>query len=124
MMSAELPFCQTRTPVTFTQLSDCVSVMSSCTWQSGTIMSRLRASAAGPTPSASVLASLAARITPGTALNLFVGKKPGRVVDWTASGASSLKRSRSAAKGVVSVAGKLSQSRSTLASRGGSPGSG
>ena len=62
-------------------------------------MSRLRASAAGPTPSASVLASLAARITPGTALNLFVGKKPGRVVDWTASGASSLKRSRSCRQG-------------------------
>ena len=82
MMSAELPFCQTRTPVTLTQLSDCVSVMSSCTWQFGTIMNRLRASAAVPTPSASLLASLAARIAAGTALNLLVERA--RAAPWTA----------------------------------------
>ena len=38
-------------------------------------------------------ASRAARISAGTALNLFVGKRPGNVVDWTASGASNLKSS-------------------------------
>ena len=53
----------------------------------------------GPMPSASVLASRDDRITPGTALNLFVGKKPGRVVDWTASGASSLNSSLSFGQG-------------------------
>ena len=124
MTSTELPFCQTRTPVTRTQLSGCVSVISSCTWQFGTTMMRLRASAAVPTPSASALASRVARIRPGTALNLLVGKKPGSVVDWTASGASSLKSSLSLASGVVSLAGRPSQSRRSLASSGGSPGSG
>ena len=67
-------------------------------------MMRLRASATVSTPSASELASRAARIRPGTALNLLVGKKPGSVVDWTASGASSLKSSLSLVSGVVSLA--------------------
>src|SRR5437762_5807942 len=76
-----ISFCQTRTPLTLTQLSDCVSVISSCTWQSGTSMTRLRASAIGPVPSASLFARRATRIMPGTALNLFVGNNPGSVVD-------------------------------------------
>jgi hypothetical protein len=122
--STEPPFCHTRTPVTRTQLSAWVSVMRSCTWQFGTTMMRLRASAAAPTPSASWLAKRVARISPGTALNLLVGKKPASVVDCTASGASSLKSSKSLANGVVSDAGSPSQSRRILASSVGSKGSG
>lgn len=48
----------------------------------------------------------------GSALNLLKGKKPGSVTLWTASGASSFMRRNSVARGVVSVAGRFSQSRS------------
>jgi hypothetical protein len=55
------------------------------TWQSGTAMSRLRASLL----LASAWAERAAFISRGMLLNLLNGKNPGRVWPWTASGASS-----------------------------------
>ena len=85
---------RTRTPVTRTQLSGCVSVMISSTWHFGTIISRLRASGPGPAPSASVDADRAPSTRIGTPLNLLVGNWPGSARDCTASGASSFIMSR------------------------------
>ncbi len=86
-----------------TQPSDWVSVMMSSTLHFGTIMSRLRESASGPTPPVSPAATLAALTSTGTALNLLMGNWPGSVRAWTANGASSFRRFNMSWRGVESL---------------------
>ena len=126
MMSTELPFCQTRTPVTLhpivgLRLGDELLHVAVRNDHEPLARIRRRSRRRRPHP----LASRAARITAGTALNLLVGKNPGQ--------GRGLHRERRLEleqllerppSGVVSVAGKSSQSRSSAASIGGSPGSG